>query len=609
VDHPAREVAVVVPCYNLGRTVEEAVDSVLAQTRPAAEIVVVDDGSTEIETRQTLARLERPRTRVLTIAHSGVAVARNRGADACRSPYLVFLDADDVLAGGYIEQTAARLDADEGLSFVSCAVQAFEGAAYVWKPRACTALETLTHGSVHVSSLLRRTLWDAVGGFDPALPAYEDLDFWLRAIRLGFRGEILDQPLLYYRVRPDSRYRLGIEPETYRAAMAAVIDKHRDFIQTSGVEVLKSKEAFLIEVIEYQHGLIRQRDVLASDLAGIQIEIDAARRALTEVRPDSARRHRPRSGLILAYHRVASLSPDTHGLCMPAGRFREHVRYLAECCTPMALEDLLLAAQAGALPARAVAVTLDDGYLDALTAAAPILSERSVPATFFVNSERLDEEHEAWHDIVERVLLTDGPLPPVLEMRLADREIRLEVTTPGEKQRALMTLHGALLPMSVAGRSEALARLVAWSGRPADPRPDRRLLLGAEIRQLSRIPGCAIGSHSAHHLLLPGQPPDVQRAELLDCKRALEALTGRPVSSFCYPFGEHSEALAEAVRQTPHLLAVTAERGLVTNSTDPMLLPRHEIVDCPVGELAATIDRAFEADHEPDQGAAPSRCA
>ena len=197
-------------------------------------------------------------------------------------------------------------------------------------------------------------------------------------------------------------------------------------------------------------------------------------------------------------------------------------------------------------------MTLDDGYLDALTTAAPILAEHGVPATFFVNSERLDEEHEAWHDVVERVLMSSASLPPVLKMRLAGEDIRLEVTTPDERLRALMTLHGALLPMSAEERAEALERLVAWSGLELIPRQDHRVLLGAEVRALSRLPGCSIGSHSARHLLLPGHPAEVQRAELRDCKQTLEALIGQPVRAFCYPFGEHSAALADIVGQTAH---------------------------------------------------------
>ena len=150
------EIAVVIPCYDLGDTVEAAVDSVLAQTRAAAEIVVVDDGSTDVWTRQVLTRLERPRTRVVRIPHGGVAVARNHGVGLTRAPYLVLLDADDVLGERYLAPLAGRLDTDPGVAFVSCAVQAFEGGRYRWTPPATTVLETLTHGSVHVSSMFRR---------------------------------------------------------------------------------------------------------------------------------------------------------------------------------------------------------------------------------------------------------------------------------------------------------------------------------------------------------------------------------------------------------------------------------------------------------------------
>jgi hypothetical protein len=87
----------------------------------------------------------------------------------------------------------------------------------------------------------------------------------------------------------------------------------------------------------------------------------------------------------------------------------------------------------------------------------------------------------------------------------------------------------------------------------------------------------------------------VQRAEPRDCKQTLEALIGQPVRSFCYPFGEHSTALAEIVGQTAHVLGFTVDRGLVTASTDPMLLPRYEIANCTLEDFAATIERAFAA--------------
>jgi peptidoglycan/xylan/chitin deacetylase (PgdA/CDA1 family)/GT2 family glycosyltransferase len=572
------EIDVVIPCYDLGRTLPEAIASVLAQTRPAREILVIDDGSTDPLTCDLLASLAAPRTRVVRIEHAGVAVARNHGAALARAPLLLFLDADDRLADTYLEKAAARLDADPELAFISCEVQAFEGATYRWRPPALDAIGTLTRGSVHISTLLRRSLWDAVGGFDPELPAYEDLDFWMRALATGARGEILDEALLYYRVRPRSRYRMGIEPETYRAAMQRILGKHTELLRARGVEALLAKEDFLVDLLDYRETLERDREALRAELAALQARVRAAR-----ARPE----RRPGRGVILAYHRVAALEPDTHGLCVAPADFAEHMRYLGERATPMPLDALARAARAGALPPNAVAVTLDDGYLDALTAAAPILARAGVPATFFVTTAELDEPHEAWHDIVERILLGTPGLPA----RVAVAGLDLDLATPAARAASLLELHGALLGATPAARRAILAELAARCGVAlAAVRPERRLLVGDEVRALARAPGCVIGSHSEHHLFLPEHPREVQRDELVRARARLEALLDRPVTEFCYPYGATSPALAEVVRDTGHLLAVTVEPGLVSSASDPFLLPRHEIRSGGLEALRAALE-------------------
>jgi peptidoglycan/xylan/chitin deacetylase (PgdA/CDA1 family)/glycosyltransferase involved in cell wall biosynthesis/MoaA/NifB/PqqE/SkfB family radical SAM enzyme len=772
-------IAVVVPCYDLGRTLEEAVDSVLEQSRSADEIVVVDDGSTDLLTRQVLARLERPRTRVIRIPHGGVAVARNHGVSLTRAPYIVLLDADDVLAEQYLERLAGRLDRDSSLAFVSSAIQAFEGASYRWTPPSTTIVGTLTRGSVHNSTMFRRHLWTAVGGFDSELAAYEDLDFWLRALRLGFRGEVLDEPLLFYRVRKDSRYRKGVEPETYRQVMRGILERHRQVLDTSGIEVLAEKEAFLVDVMDYHDRLLEQRDAALHELGRLDEAITASRHApsepggsLTRFERQAAPRSSSRSpwadpalkrrldqflesrrwlvhgrvlvlcddiwlletltaprwddgadrasmekrllrqvarvdaaskdcvilvmiaptvatvdairraalvlkgggallvavpalaeepgrtdpfephpletwmrsvlasgfpieafdvdacdgvlvsatariggagrlprlrferqtgpepwargGLILAYHRVAELAPDTHGLCVSPECFRQQMRYLRQHCTVMPLVDLFLASRAGALPPRAVAVTFDDGYLDVLTAAGPVLSEEGIPATCFVNTERLAVEHEAWHDEVERIFLGDWELPPTLHLLLPRGVSHFDLRTAENRRAAQMTLHGALMAASSAERLELLETIGRWNGLALPPRPERRVLLAGEILALSRLPGLEIGSHSEHHLLLPSHEKSVQQSELRRAKESLEALLDRPVVSFAYPFGEHDERVENVARLTPHLLAATVEPGLVTASTDPMRLPRLEVQAGDLSAFAASVQLAFE---------------
>src|SRR5262245_25793619 len=113
------KVSVVITCHNLGRYLDEAVDSVLAQSFQDFEIVVVDDGSTEDETRALLADYRRPRTRVIRIDNRGLPGARNEGIRHTTGPYLCALDADDRLAPTYFEKAVAILDRDPSVAFVS----------------------------------------------------------------------------------------------------------------------------------------------------------------------------------------------------------------------------------------------------------------------------------------------------------------------------------------------------------------------------------------------------------------------------------------------------------------------------------------------------------
>jgi len=90
-------ISVIIPCYNYGRFVEEAVDSVLASTFQDFEIVIVNDGSTDAFTNELLAKLDKPKTRVLWQSNCGLPCARNNGIRSTDSPYFLPLDADEKL--------------------------------------------------------------------------------------------------------------------------------------------------------------------------------------------------------------------------------------------------------------------------------------------------------------------------------------------------------------------------------------------------------------------------------------------------------------------------------------------------------------------------------
>jgi MoaA/NifB/PqqE/SkfB family radical SAM enzyme/peptidoglycan/xylan/chitin deacetylase (PgdA/CDA1 family)/GT2 family glycosyltransferase len=617
----ATGIAVVVPCYELGRWLEEAVDSVLLQTRPADEIVVVDDGSRDHVTCAVLDRLRRPRTRVIRAPHRGVALARNLGAAETHAPYLLFLDADDVLGPRWLERAAGKLDASPQLDFVSCAVEAFGGASYRWKPPAVDAIGTLTSGSAHISSLMRREVWSRLHGFDPELAVYEDLDFWLRAIESGSMSEVLDEVHLHYRVREHSRYRAGLEPAVYRAAFERIILKHPRLLEERPLEVLKAKERFIAQVLDHGDALRARKATLEQELASLREVIarkrpgraaQAAAAALAPVDatpffPSTAPGPGPHEGLILAWHRIATLSPDTHGLCEPPDQFRQQLDWLRDNCTVLPLTELVERAQAGTLPARAVALTLDDGYLDALQAATPRLVEVGLPATFFVNTERLDEPHEGWQDVLEHVHLGPVPWRARLEVNVTGVRLSLDTGSPAARQQALIQLHRALLKASSATRDAVVAMVMQASGVSLPARDDHRLLTLNEVRQLSRFPGISIGSHSAHHLWLPSHDAQTRESEVRGARERLERAIDAPVPTFCYPYGAYDPAVVATVAQAGHRFAVTTDEGLVTHATDPLRLPRVEVRNLGLTAFAERVDGLFRSVQETSQPDAWSR--
>lgn len=275
------EIAVVITCYDLGRTLVEALDSVRGQTRKAAECVLVDDGSTDVHTRQTLARLESAGVRIIRTPNRGPAAARNTGIQQTTSPYVVLLDADDVLESRYLELAAARLDADPGLAFVSCGMRSFGESSEVWIPPTPDLLRSLSGEVVHVSSMFRREVWDAVGGFDETLRGHEDMDFWVTALERGFVGDVIAEPLLRYRVRSGSVSRRAIVHDSHINLMSRIYEKHRHSLLDQTEALVVHKERFILD--QETHGqhlreivvaLETERDALDAEIVAATTELE-----------------------------------------------------------------------------------------------------------------------------------------------------------------------------------------------------------------------------------------------------------------------------------------------------------------------------------------------
>ena len=202
------DVTVVIPCFNHGAFVGEAVTSALRQRGGEPTVVVVDDGSDEPGIGASLDALPE-RVEVLRRANEGPAAARNAGAAQSSTPLLLFLDADDRLTDGALEALRAGLEADPACGYAYGVMRMFGAMSGEVRFPPFDPYMLLFRPIVGSpgTSLLRRSVFDEVGGYDPAMPGYEDWDLQLGALERGHPGRLVAEVTLEYRKHASSRLR------------------------------------------------------------------------------------------------------------------------------------------------------------------------------------------------------------------------------------------------------------------------------------------------------------------------------------------------------------------------------------------------------------------
>lgn len=199
-------VSIIVPCYNAGELLFEAMESALAQTYGDVEIVIVDDGSTDGRTREILDSASWPRTRIIRQDNAGPAAARNRAVAAALGAYILPLDADDRIDPTYVEKAVAVLEARAEVGVVYCKAMRFGAESGPWHLPAYSLRELVIDNVIFVTAMYRREDWSAVGGYNEVLRhGVEDYEFWVKIVGLGREVVQLDDFLFHYRIQPKSR--------------------------------------------------------------------------------------------------------------------------------------------------------------------------------------------------------------------------------------------------------------------------------------------------------------------------------------------------------------------------------------------------------------------
>ncbi|MDR1653874.1 MAG: glycosyltransferase [Prevotellaceae bacterium] len=203
--------SVIIPLYNKAQYVEKALQSVANQTFKEFEVIVVDDGSTDnsLEIVKNMRGIN-CELRIIEQANSGVSTARNNGVRVARYNYIVFLDADDWWADNFLAQMAALInDFPDAAMWASSYFKVKNGKV---TPAKIGVSQDFTRGYFDYvmaysrspwmpiwtgATVMRKEIYDEMGGFKPTLKLGEDFDLWMR-VALKYRTVLINKPLSFY---------------------------------------------------------------------------------------------------------------------------------------------------------------------------------------------------------------------------------------------------------------------------------------------------------------------------------------------------------------------------------------------------------------------------
>ena len=284
--------------------------------------------------------------------------------------------------------------------------------------------------------------------------------------------------------------------------------------------------------------------------------------------------------IVLLYHRVIDLATDPQQLAVAPARFDAQLAWLKANCQVLTADEfdaILLSGKR--FPRNSALITFDDGYVDNHRIARPILERHALQGLFYIASGYIGAEREYWWDELERLLLVNPNLPDVLEYDRLEGELNWRydhVPNAADMRERYGFLIAALRILPSEARDAILSEVRLRLNSP-EPRSTHLPMTQDDLRAFASSPSVAIGAHTVGHCALSSRDEDGQRSEILGSKQALEALLGRRIERFAYPFGTGAEFNAVSMRiceQAGFHHAAANVKGIVHKGSPRFAFPR-----------------------------------
>lgn len=229
------KVSVIIPCYNAVKYVEETLQSVTSQTFKNIEIIAVDDGSTD-NTFSIINNYKLKDNRLITIQiqNGGSSKARMAGAKLAKGEYLLFLDSDDKILPTYIEKCLSI--ADKGYDIVYTEARYFDRKTGTYDIPKYQLLDFLCSNCITITSIIRKKLFDNVGGYDLDIMQMEDWECYINLIEHGARVYQIAEELFLYRKREDCSSKSdSATNDDMEKSFLAIYTKHYEFYRKNNL--------------------------------------------------------------------------------------------------------------------------------------------------------------------------------------------------------------------------------------------------------------------------------------------------------------------------------------------------------------------------------------
>lgn len=270
---------------------------------------------------------------------------------------------------------------------------------------------------------------------------------------------------------------------------------------------------------------------------------------------------------ILIYHQVLAQADPMRPTEPTAAVFDWQMRLLRNYFTPLSLDDAITHLQHKSLPANAVCVTFDDGYLNNLTVAQPILQKYQIPATVYVATAFSNGEN-MWNDRLQYLFADESRS----HLQLDDEIIQLGDIA--QRRNSAQQWLKRLKYLPVAERRNKIAHFYQQNNAAEQA---ALMMSPMQIKQLAAS-GVTIGAHTVDHPILKTQDADEQRRQIIESKQQLEQWLGMEVKHFAYPNGvegtDFDDTAVEIVRQSGFQSAVITNWGVSDSTTSQFKLKR-----------------------------------